>query len=80
MSTMYYSYPQMEPIGQVHSLGKDKGIHFTWCMFPLAVVEISERDDSYPIRDEYGNSMSFEKFAAMVDFSSSQSFDERIAE
>jgi len=71
----------MKPIGQIHSLGKDKGYHFTWCMFPLDfcsfVTRALYRD---AITDEYHNDLSVNAFVAKVEGAVSQSFDERIAE
>jgi len=79
MSTMYYFYPEMKPIGQTHSLGKEKGYHFTWCMFPLEFCALVTRKfyrDA--VIDEYHNDISVTVFIELVERASSQSFDERI--
>jgi hypothetical protein len=79
MSTMYYFYPEMQAIGQVHSLGKDKGYHFTWCMFPLTFCTLVTRKlYKDAVTDEYHNDLSVDAFVALVTKAVSQSFDERI--
>lgn len=74
MSTMYYTYPHKRPVGIIHSLGKDKGYHFTWCIFPMEFVESSMKG----FCDEYDHILSFESFIDLIHHAKSQSFDERI--
>lgn len=81
MSTMYYTAPDNKPIGQIHSLGKDKGYHFTWTMFPLdfALFHHDDRilDRHAPfVVDEYGNYLLLYEFESIVRHATSQSFEE----
>lgn len=75
MSTMYYTFSG-DSIGQIHSLGRNKGYHFTWCMFPLEYARI--RKDSALIKNNDGDVLSMRAFEDIVDASFSQSFDEEI--
>lgn len=81
MSTMYYFYPDMAPIGQTHSLGKDKGYHFTWCIFPLDFCGLVTRKlykDAIVTEVGTENQMSIDAFVRIIQNATSQSFDERI--
>ena len=76
---MYYTMPDDRPIGQVHSLGRGKGYHFTWTMFPMEFANhvwglTNVQKDR--IKDEYGNLMSFFEFQDIVRGVVSQSFEE----
>lgn len=87
MSTMYYTYPDKQKVGQTHSLGRDKGYHFTWCMYP---DEFAQHLLSYAIVDmkmffrvqcfvkENGTLLSFQEFKQVVSGASSHSFEKGI--
>lgn len=82
MSTTYYTMPEGKPIGQLHFKGKDKGTHFTWCMFPLAFgsyIRLVGDDEKLIFIDEYGRPLSLVDLADLLSKTTSQSFDERIA-
>ncbi len=79
MSTMYYMYPEMKAIGQVHSLGKGKGYHFTWCMYPLEFANfVTRKLYKDAITDEHHNDLTVNAFCELIEKATSQSFDERI--
>lgn len=90
MSTMYYTYPDKQKVGQTHSLGKDKGYHFTWAVTPddfanMLLQRVTGRRGMLNIQflvdgfvDEYGNRYSFGEFRGIVKEAKSYSFDERI--
>lgn len=79
MSTMYYTYPDRKQIGQIHSLGKDKGYHFTWCMYPLDFANwLMQKKHIDDVVDENNHLLSPTTFCRMIEAAKSQSFDERI--
>lgn len=83
MSTMYYINDTQEALGQTHSLGKDRGYHFTWCICPLDFAKFYHNFLSVAapvVADEYGNGLSLLAFIDIVQRASSVSFDERIAD
>ena len=78
MSTGYYFKDRESNhfIGQIHSLGKDKGYHFTWKMLPL---EFHLHTWEFPlIIDGHGDELTMRDFIEMVARAKSQSVDERI--
>ena len=77
MSTMYYTYPDKKQVGQTHSKGKGRGYHFTWCMYPMELVDFCLEQPTQFIT-EYGQVMPFLQFQEVIHRASSQSFDERI--
>lgn len=80
---MYYTVPDKRQIGQIHNIGKNKGYHFTWSMFPLEFALFHHDDRIFDrhapfVVDENGKQMLLKDFEEMVSSASSQSFDEDI--
>lgn len=86
MSTMYYTYPDKQKVGQTHNTG-GRNYHFTWAMYPdrfaMHILSYAIVDSNIVFKvkcfvDEYNHILSFGAFRDIVNNARTVSFDERI--